>query len=54
MGGSHTNYQWYGGNQGWNKDRDSGSKDWQGENWRDMEAEKDRYVPTMTVNDQKT
>ncbi|WMV54530.1 hypothetical protein MTR67_047915 [Solanum verrucosum] len=43
-GSSHTNYQQQGGNQDWNKDRDSGCKDWRGGNWRDREVDKERYV----------
>uniref|UniRef100_M1DYK9 Uncharacterized protein n=1 Tax=Solanum tuberosum TaxID=4113 RepID=M1DYK9_SOLTU len=30
MGGSHLNYQWQGGNLGWNKEEDSAWKDWRG------------------------
>ncbi|WMV09119.1 hypothetical protein MTR67_002504, partial [Solanum verrucosum] len=42
---SHTNYQRKCGNQGWNKDRKSGWKDWRGGNMRDREMEENSYVP---------
>ncbi|WMV46255.1 hypothetical protein MTR67_039640 [Solanum verrucosum] len=47
LGDSHPNYLRLGGNQGWNKDQDNGLRDLRdrGGNWRDREAEKDRYLP---------
>ncbi|WMV55114.1 hypothetical protein MTR67_048499 [Solanum verrucosum] len=53
MRGSHPNYPRQGGNQGWKKERDDGWKYWRGGNCRDMETDKDRYVPPHDRQQQK-